>query len=140
MDVEISEFTKIEVKIGGSVGIGIVKISARPVKNWHKIVAHGLYASLSEIGKADFVLLNKLITVRSGILDGLGYRKTLHHAPSQTMVLDVALHFLDLFQSPYLSVRDMMECGHYTLNANLTQHIKGDLVVGSKPTPCFFHR
>ena len=56
------------------------------------------------------------------------------------MVLDVGLHLLDLLQSPYLTVGDMMECSHYTLHTDLAEHIEGYFIVWAEPAPSLFHK
>ena len=69
MDVEIREFTEVEIEICGPIVIRIIEICACPVKHGHEIVADSGYAGLTEITERLFVVLDERVAVLTAILD-----------------------------------------------------------------------
>ncbi len=139
IDVEISKLRSVEIKIRSAVGIWIFEIGPRPVKHRHEVITYGLYSGFAEVSKTLLIILYQLIAVRTSVFDRLAHRKTLHHRPAQTMLFDEVFHFYNFLFAPYLSVGYMMKCRNYPLHTDLTQHVEGYLIVGSEPTPRFFH-
>ena len=139
VDVEIGELCEAEIEVARAIGIRVQKVCACPVEHGHEVVADGVDAFCREVAQALLVVLDELVSVRTGIFDALRNGKTLHDAPSHAVALDIFTQVAYLLPGPYLSVRHVVQGCDDTLYSYFPEHGKRNLVVLAKPSPCFFH-
>jgi len=139
IDVEVGKFGQVEVEAAGAVRVGVFQRGTCPVEHGHEVVAHRLHAGTAQVFEAHDVVLDETVAVGAAVLDAFAHGQALHDTPAKTAFCDEIAHFCHFFQCPHLAVGDVVEGGDDTFNANLAQHTEGNLIVGSKPTPCLFH-
>ena len=98
----------------------MVKISTRPVKHRHEVVADGMYALRREIAETLLVVLDELVPVRATVFYAFAYRKTLHDRPPHAETFDIFTKVPDLLTGPYLTVRHIVEGGDYAFHTNFS--------------------
>ena len=117
----------------------MLQVGACPVEHRHEIIADGLDAAASQVAQASDIVGNELVAVGAAILDALAHGQAFHHAPSESVILDILFHFHHLLLAPHHAGLDVVERCDDAFYANLAQHVQGDFVVGAEPTPCLFH-
>ena len=83
--------------------------------------------------------LNLVVAIRTAVFDCLNNRQALNYAPSHAVALDVLAQVANLLTSPNLAQRYVVQGGYNTLNSDLSQLCKSNLILLAKPSPCSFH-
>lgn len=137
-EVEGQECVPLESQRPRTVGHLIGQISTCPVEYRHEIVGYHIDAAGGQVLQALFIIFD--ITFKAGRLglDGFVYGNTLHHTPLQTGLGNERLPFLNLFDTPNLSVGDVVQGVYNIGGSGLPDVGQADGIVRPVPTPRLF--
>ncbi len=139
VDVEIGKLGIVEKEVVGSVGVLVHQVGACPVEHGHEVVADGVYSFCRKVAQAFLIDLYLMVAVGAAIFYRLQNRQAFNHAPTHAVALDICSQVVDFLARPHFAKGHVVKCGDNSLNANLSEHGKGDRVFLAKPSPCFFH-
>ena len=117
----------------------MLQVGSCPVQHRHEVVADGVNAFTPQILQTLDVFLYQFVAVLATVLDTLAYGQTLHHAPSEPVILDILAHIPHLLLAPYLTIGYIVQGSYDALHTYLAKHVQRNLVLAAKPPPCFFH-
>ena len=140
VDVEVCKFRPVEVEVACAVGVGVQQVGACPVEHGHEVVAHAVYAFLSEVGERFLVHLYLAVAVGTAVFYRLGDGQRFYNAPAHSVRFDILSEVADFLTAPHLAERHVVQGGDDAFDTYLFQHGKCDLVVLAKPSPCSFHK
>lgn len=139
MQIEGGESDLIETQRLGAVRQLIRQIGARPVKDRHKVVAHGIDTAGRQITQRLLIVGNVACSIAALGFNILMHRDTFHHRPDQPLLRQQRLTRLDLVDRPHLPVGNMVQRRHHAAGACLTHIIQRNRVIRPVPTPRLFH-